>query len=431
MPTPKIRNRQALRSRFVRQAIPTEADFADLIASSLNLVDDGVLKLPDQPLGLVPPKRSKSVQQKGVLNFFTATDEAEAAWQMQLIGDTHPGFGLADHKGTLALLVDATGNVGIGTATPRVKLDVQGALHCDSISGLANRIHKAHFALKGGGQVTWSKDNRLTWTQRFIATGVGGTEVPNDGFFNIYGPGAESFEGLDCWDGSNRIQNRSVELREWESLYAIWQGKGPNDVRLKIVNHGAKEEINSNWLLIASRNADDSTLKLGIGATVSPGQSISRGSPVPCGTIVMWSGRADAIPDGWFVCDGTNGTPDLRGRFILGSGQGAGLTNRNPQQPTGGRESVSLGMNELPRHHHEIKDDGHSHRWTASRALPIVDDGNFGSEFSRGDSGNSIDFEVNVVNTTGITIREAGNGAAFEIMPPFYILIFIMKGYGN
>lgn len=420
MPTPKIKNRQTLRSHFVRHAIPTEGDFADLIASSLNLVDDGVLKLPDQPLGLVPPKRSESVQQKGVLNFFTAPDEADAAWQMQLIGDSNPGFGLADHKGTLALLVDATGNVGIGTATPRVKLDVQGALHCDSISGLANRIHKAHFALKGGGQVTWSKDNRLTWTQRFIATGVGGTEAPNDGFFNIYGPGAESFERLDCWDGSNRIQNASVELREWESLYAIWQGKGPNDVRLKIVNHGAKEEINSNWLLIASRNADDSTLKLGIGATVSPGQSISRGSPVPCGTIVMWSGRADAIPGGWFVCDGTNGTPDLRGRFILGSGQGAGLTNRDPQQPTGGQESVSLGVNELPRHSHGIDDPGHKHHRIIFRDNQIQPGPHISQPaYSEDDL------------KTGITIREAGNGAAFDIMPPFYILIFIMKGYGN
>ena len=39
---------------------------------------------------------------------------------------------------------------------------------------------------------------------------------------------------------------------------------------------------------------------------------------VPQGAIVMWSGNPSAIPDGWALCDGANGTPDLRGRFIVG-----------------------------------------------------------------------------------------------------------------
>lgn len=37
---------------------------------------------------------------------------------------------------------------------------------------------------------------------------------------------------------------------------------------------------------------------------------------VPPGVIVAWWGSTDAIPSGWALCDGTNGTPDLRGRFI-------------------------------------------------------------------------------------------------------------------
>ena len=38
------------------------------------------------------------------------------------------------------------------------------------------------------------------------------------------------------------------------------------------------------------------------------------------GIIVMWSGADTDVPAGWVLCDGTNNTPDLRGRFILGSG---------------------------------------------------------------------------------------------------------------
>ena len=39
---------------------------------------------------------------------------------------------------------------------------------------------------------------------------------------------------------------------------------------------------------------------------------------VPLGTIVMWSGKANTIPDGWQICDGNNGTPNLVGRFVIG-----------------------------------------------------------------------------------------------------------------
>lgn len=41
-------------------------------------------------------------------------------------------------------------------------------------------------------------------------------------------------------------------------------------------------------------------------------------SGIPSGVIVMWSGSSDNIPEGWFLCNGDNGTPDLRDRFIVG-----------------------------------------------------------------------------------------------------------------
>ena len=44
--------------------------------------------------------------------------------------------------------------------------------------------------------------------------------------------------------------------------------------------------------------------------------------PVPSGGIIIWSGAANAIPSGWVLCDGNNGTPDLRNRFIVGAGSG-------------------------------------------------------------------------------------------------------------
>lgn len=43
-------------------------------------------------------------------------------------------------------------------------------------------------------------------------------------------------------------------------------------------------------------------------------------SCVPTGAIMMWSGASSAIPTGWVLCDGTNSTPDLRNRFVIGAG---------------------------------------------------------------------------------------------------------------
>lgn len=59
-------------------------------------------------------------------------------------------------------------------------------------------------------------------------------------------------------------------------------------------------------------------------------------SVIPVGVITMWSGSVDTIPDGWALCNGENGTPDLRNRFIVGAGDSYSVGN------TGGVESVIM-----------------------------------------------------------------------------------------
>jgi len=62
---------------------------------------------------------------------------------------------------------------------------------------------------------------------------------------------------------------------------------------------------------------------------------------VPSGIIVMWSGAIASVPNGWRICDGTNGTPDLRDRFIIGAGNtyavdaSGGTTSHNHTGATG------------------------------------------------------------------------------------------------
>lgn len=67
---------------------------------------------------------------------------------------------------------------------------------------------------------------------------------------------------------------------------------------------------------------------------------------VPVGGIILWSGSASAIPAHWALCNGQNGTPDLRGRFIVGAG------GSYSPGATGGAEAVTLGISQIPSHTH-------------------------------------------------------------------------------
>jgi hypothetical protein len=151
MPTPTSKTRQQLCSLFVTNAIPTEGDYADLIGAGLNQADDGLLKLPGQPLALLAPKQppEKVNDPIGVLNVFADPDATDPSWQLQLKGGSTPGIGLTDQTKTTRLFLDGTtGNLGVGTATPAQRLTVEGPWNAgkDPANNLSNA---GQLAIKG------------------------------------------------------------------------------------------------------------------------------------------------------------------------------------------------------------------------------------------------------------------------------------------
>jgi microcystin-dependent protein len=178
--------------------------------------------------------------------------------------------------------------------------------------------------------------------------------------------------------------------------------------------------------LTVNNSLTTSNLKVNNNATVG---TVNLGDAhkmlVPKGAIIMWSGSQ--VPAGWALCDGNNGTPDLRGRFVLGAGNGNGLTPRGLGQ-AGGRETQQLSTRELPSHSHGVADPGHYHNWTGNRQQAGTDDNNNTSEFSHGDRG-AVDTVSKDTDRrgTGISIYPAGDGQPFDSMPPFYVLSYIMK----
>jgi len=132
------------------------------------------------------------------------------------------------------------------------------------------------------------------------------------------------------------------------------------------------------------------------------------------GMIIAWSGDVinSPIPPGWAVCDGKNGTPDLRGRFILGYNDGAtyGNTDKNSglSKPRinsiGGSETHRLTIEEIPSHSHSN--------------IPAPADNCFRGGDCSGDR-----THVSGTRNSGTE----GGGAAHNNMPPYYVLAYIMK----
>lgn len=109
------------------------------------------------------------------------------------------------------------------------------------------------------------------------------------------------------------------------------------------------------------------------------------------GLIVLWSGLITEIPDGWALCDGSNGTPNLENRFIKQA------TNDDQVGVTGGNAE----------HSHTFTGDGHSHNF-------ISGPGGFQiGSYLRDD-------RTDVNQAVGTTISR-------DHEPPFYMLAFIMK----
>jgi len=147
------------------------------------------------------------------------------------------------------------------------------------------------------------------------------------------------------------------------------------------------------------------------------------------GIIVMWSGSN--VPSGWTLCDGTNGTPDLRGRFVLGSGKGENLTERKINDK-GGFETHTLTIEEIPQHRHKIV-----HREAGKNSSLGEND------FIRtsNDIGNSNSYILGGKIVTGVEPELASTGRILfsnshqqitsdkphNNMPPFYVLAYIMK----
>ncbi len=181
------------------------------------------------------------------------------------------------------------------------------------------------------------------------------------------------------------------------------------------VNANASSDIitinigNSNGVKIntaTNSNANDITIN---GVRLATTQHIR--NVIPYGVIMAY--YTTPAPPGWAICDGSNGTPDLRGRFILSAGQGVGVDSNGDAfidrivGVSGGAAFHTLTTQQIPSHNHTYND------WNLG----------FGAFFSQGS--NKIGCGSGSEQGEGTTWT--GGGLPHNNMPPFYVLVYIMK----
>lgn len=141
----------------------------------------------------------------------------------------------------------------------------------------------------------------------------------------------------------------------------------------------------------------------------------------------LYSGSINSIPDGWQLCDGSNGAPDLRGRFIVGYDPADGDYNAIGKK--GGAKEVTLTEAQMPSHSHAGSTDQggqHSHSGTAAGPYSGTD---IGGGFKGGDNNfksRAITVDQGGQHSHQLTTDNKGGGQAHENRPPYYTLAYII-----
>ena len=157
-----------------------------------------------------------------------------------------------------------------------------------------------------------------------------------------------------------------------------------------------------------------------------PGADGADGGGIPAGIIAMWSGTLATVPAGWALCDGQNGTPDLRDRFVMGAAAGA-----NPGATGGAASHTHAAHTGVISHTHPITDPGHDHvenqnsATTGGLAGWGARDTSTNTPIASGYSTQSAQTGVSVGAPAGAVAQYAHDTA--DHRPPFYALAFVMK----
>jgi len=220
-------------------------------------------------------------------------------------------------------------------------------------------------------------------------------------------------EGCSPSGINNAIRALMSHLKNWQS--------GVSGDTLPIVSGGTGQATASTAInaLLPTQTSNSGKYLTTDGSASSWGSVVTFST----GMILMWSGTIATIPSGWYLCNGSNGTPDLRNKFIIGAFSDTSsvaystITGANTQ--TGGTKDAIVVSH---THTATVTDSGHFH------TLPFADGGTIGGGGAVTGFRGAGTYSTTTV-TTGITVANSttGSSGTDQNLPPYFALAFIMK----
>lgn len=330
--------RDTLKGYFAKNAVPTASNFEDLIGAALNQRDDGIAKQPGEPLSVQADGDDTS--QKKLLNFYRNFNDAQPAWTVSLSPRADPrnpatgrnGLGISDGAGVPRLFIDqTTGNLGVGTVTPEVRLDVTGVTR---VVADFNSFKDPKSALSNGGalvlrgnapQLDFIDTDHGDWAihvnankMYFIREPWTYTDLVLDGAGNI---------GMGCDNPRAKLEVRGG---------AIMPNFGSGaDAGIRFPSDAAGGGGDTAWIRNYARSGEACTLEIGIAndaddhiALMASG-GVGIGTNNPTGKLHVQTGGAGA----WdrFIVNTTNFWGDGNTQYVtVGAGGAAGIMFYNP-----------------------------------------------------------------------------------------------------
>ena len=147
-------------------------------------------------------------------------------------------------------------------------------------------------------------------------------------------------------------------------------------------------------------------------------------STLPTGMILLWSGSIGSIPAGYLLCDGTNSTPDLRNRFIVGAG-----STYSVNQTGGSADAIVVSHTHTATSTSTVTDPGHNHTNGTAGGIGWRADGNTagGSWFAASTASTTGTATTGITVATATTTATAGTSGTGANIPPYFALCYIMK----
>lgn len=208
---------------------------------------------------------------------------------------------------------------------------------------------------------------------------------------------------------------------------------GSGDDHLRMFKGAVKNSLPNIGGPVTLSHTQINSLPQDIADAVAALRSELLGHLVPTGVIALWSGPVVDIPSGWALCDGTNGTEDLRDRFVVGAGgsygvnaAGGAVTKSTGQAGAhdhgGSTAGHALALAEIPSHSHNIA--GRSLLYTVGAGAGSVDA--IGTS-NKDSAAVAAQAEGGGSSHSHNLASDGGHAHNLDVRPPYYAKAFIQK----